>query len=112
MSGGVLNCSSDLIGVAEACPDMAIYKPQLDQPLKEALPGNYYPASRRLDVTFGNSKHAYLQSLQAFLNERGGSKPDETTLVTLEPTLWDVDTRSLPSGLRKNFGQLLRINPR
>ncbi|KAK4498792.1 hypothetical protein PRZ48_009302 [Zasmidium cellare] len=97
--------------IQEACPDMSVYKPQPDQPLKEAVPGVFYPRTRRADTDFGNNKRAYLESLQTFLDENGQVDPDEVTLVNLERTLWDIDTRSLPLGFRRNFGQLLRINP-
>ncbi|KAF2164109.1 hypothetical protein M409DRAFT_25456 [Zasmidium cellare ATCC 36951] len=97
--------------VQKACPEMSVYKPQPDQPLKEAVPGVFYPRSRRADTDFGNSKRAYLEGLQTFLDEHGQVEPDNVTLVDLERTLWEIDTRSLPLNFRRDFGQLLRINP-
>lgn len=97
--------------MTEACPEMAVYKPQPNQPLKEAVPGHFHPQSRRVDADFDNNKKGYLEGLQTFLDESGRVEPDGLTLVNLERTLWDIDTRSLPEGFRRNFGQLLRINP-
>lgn len=96
----------------EFCPEMSVYKQQTNEPLKEAVPGVYNPTSRRMDNTFENTKSAYLQSLQTFLDENAVVGPDNVTLVNLERTLWEVDTRSLPLNFRRDFGQLLRINPR
>ena len=97
--------------MAQACPQMAIYKPEAHQNMVEALPGNYLPRSRRMDVDLGNTRKAYLEDLDAWLKETPEFQPDNLTLVNLERTLWDIDTRSLPLGFRRNFGQILRINP-
>lgn len=98
--------------MAAACPQMAIYKPESHhQLLAEALPGNYLPRSRRMDSDEGNTKQAYLEHLDSWLKEKPEFQPENLTLVNLERTLWEIDTRSLPFGFRRNFGQLLRINP-
>ena len=97
--------------VAQACPQMTVYRPEAHQTLANALPGNYLPRSRRMDVDKDNTKDAYLQHLDTWLKDKSEFQPDNLTLVNLERTLWDVDTRSLPLGFRRDFGQLLRINP-
>ena len=100
-----------LWAIKEACPQMAVYKPEKDQKLSDALPGKYLPRSRRMDDDRGYSKSAYVGDLDNWLKTKAEFQPDNLTLVNLERTLWDVDTRSLPQGLRRNIGQLLRVNP-
>ncbi|KAK4550067.1 hypothetical protein LTR36_003034 [Oleoguttula mirabilis] len=100
-----------LWAMGEACPQMAVYKPEKGQKMADALPGNYLPRSRRLDVGPEYSKKMYLEHLDEWLKAKAGFNPDELTLVNIERSLWEIDTRSLPLGLRRNFGQVLRINP-
>ena len=97
--------------MATACPQMAIYKPESHHELADPLPGNYLPHTRRLDEDEANTKKAYLEHLDAWLKEKPEFHPGNLTLVSLERTLWDIDTRSLPQGFRRNFGHLVRINP-
>ena len=97
--------------MSQACPQMAVYKPESHENLADALPGNYLPRSRRMDADQGNTKNAYLDHLDAWLKAKPEFAPANLTLVSLERTLWDVDTRSLPLGFRRNFSQSLRINP-
>lgn len=96
----------------QACPQMSIYTPESNQTLAEALPGNFLPRSRRIDVDPGNTIEAYLEDLDSWLKAKPEFQPQNLTLVNLERTLWDIDTRSLPLGFRRSFGQLLRINPK
>ena len=104
-----------LSAMSQACPQMTIYKPQPDQPLDDALPGNYHPPSRRLDASSKNTRKAYLAHLDEWLTKKKSSynTPEDAslTLVNLERTLWDIDTRSLPPSFRRSFSQLLRTNP-
>jgi hypothetical protein len=100
-----------LHAMAKACPEMAIYKPEQDQKLTGALPGNYLPRSRRMDSSQDNTRQAYLDHLDQWLKDKPDFHPENLTLVNLERTLWEIDTRSLPLGFRRNFGQLLRTNP-
>lgn len=100
-----------LKAMKEACPQMKVYKPQLGKEVAPALEGMYLPRSRRMDESFENTKEAYLSHLDVWLESKADFDPDKLTLVNLERTLWEVDTRSLPSGFRRNFGQLLRANP-
>ena len=105
-----------LSAMSQACPQMTIYKPQPDQPLENALPGNYLPPSRRLDSSPENTRKAYLAHLDAWLTAKKPSykTPEDSsslTLVNIERTLWEIDTRSLPSSFRRSFPQILRINP-
>jgi len=64
-----------------------------------------------MDEDIGNTKSAYLDHLDAWLKSKPEFQPENLTLVNIERTLWDIDTRSLPQGFRRNFGQLLRLNP-
>ncbi|KAK5135396.1 hypothetical protein LTR08_005338 [Meristemomyces frigidus] len=100
-----------LWAIEQACPQMAVYKPEKWQKMADALPGNYLPRSRRMDEDQGNTQKAYLEHLDGWLKASTSFKPDGLTFLNLERTLWNVDTRSLPLGLRRNLGQLLRINP-
>lgn len=95
----------------EACPQLKIYKPVPGQEIAPALDGNYLPSSRRMDESFDNTRDAYLSHLDSWLESNKDFKADKLTLVNLERTLWEVDTRSLPNGFRRNFGQLLRVAP-
>lgn len=97
--------------MGKACPQMAIYKPEKNHNLVAPLPGNYLPRNRRLDADKENTKQAYLEHLDAWLKAQEQFHPENLTLVNLERTLWDIDTRSLPLGFRRNFGQLLKTNP-
>ncbi|KAI7298110.1 hypothetical protein KC326_g9524, partial [Hortaea werneckii] len=114
-----------LNAMAQACPQMAVYKPRLGMGMVEPLEGTYSPPSRRMDVDGGNSREGFRAHLGQWLQEenRGGEEGlmtataaeeeggKEVVLVNVGRTLWEVDTRSLPPGFRRNFGQLLRINP-
>ena len=100
-----------LKAMAEACPQMIIYKPEENMTLAQPLPGNYLPRNRRMDADKANTKKAYLEHLEESLKANEEYKPGELTLLNLERTLWDVDTRSLPLGFRRNFGQVLHVNP-
>lgn len=99
--------------MARACPQMTIYQPpgKDEEPMKTPLPGNYLPRSRRVDADFGNSRAAYRDHLNEWLEAKPEFRHGELTVVNLERTLWEVDTRSLPRDVRRNFAQLLRINP-
>ncbi|KAI7408689.1 hypothetical protein KC336_g13022 [Hortaea werneckii] len=102
-----------------ACPQMRVYKPRPGEEMVEPLPGIYSPPSRRMDVDLGNSREGFRRHLEGWLREnreregkgKRGEGEEETVLVNVGRTLWEVDTRSLPPGFRRNFGQLLRINP-
>lgn len=100
-----------LRAMTEACPQMEVYKPEPGQEIAPALEGNYLPRSRRMDEAFDNTKNAYLSHLDEWLETKSGFEADKLVLVNLERTLWEVDARSLPRGLRRNFGQLLRVKP-
>lgn len=94
----------------QACPQMAVYRPQKGQAVAEALPAIYLPRSRRMDVDQGNTAEASLEQLNGWLKGQPTYKPDDINLVNLERTLWDIDTRSLPTRFRRNFGRILRLN--
>ncbi len=100
-----------LKSMAEACPQMSIYKPEKHHKMVDPLPGNYQPHTRRSDVDPSNNKTTYVAHLDQWLKTQPNFQPDNVTVVNLERTLWDIDTRSLPVGFRRSFGQILRINP-
>jgi hypothetical protein len=100
-----------LDAMSEACPQMTIYKPNEGQELTDALPGNYLPQTRRMDANFENTRENYRNHLDSWLATKPTYSPDNLTLVNLERTLWDIDTRSLPPSFRRNFPQVLRTNP-
>ncbi|RMY21734.1 hypothetical protein D0867_03154, partial [Hortaea werneckii] len=105
-----------LSSLAQACPQMGVYKPRPEMGMVEPLPGTYYPPSRRMDVDAANSRDGFRGHLGEWLGEQiegkgDGEREGEMVLVNVGRTLWEVDTRSLPPGFRRNFGQLLRINP-
>ncbi|KAI6892805.1 hypothetical protein KC318_g5791 [Hortaea werneckii] len=110
-----------LSALAQACPQMVVYKPRPELGMVDPLPGTYSPPSRRMDVDAGNLREAFRRHLGEWLREQGENEEGMMTaeeeeggkvvLVNVGRTLWEVDTRSLPPGFRRNFGQLLRINP-
>ncbi|RMY48811.1 hypothetical protein D0863_15299 [Hortaea werneckii] len=93
-----------------ACPQMGVYKPRSQEEMVEPLEGVYVPPSRRVDVEGGNSREGFRAHLGSWVRERK-REGEGMVLVNVGRTLWEVDTRSLPPGFRRNFGQLLRINP-
>lgn len=100
-----------LRALKEACPRMEIYKPEPGKEVAPALEGIYLPRSRRMDESFENTKDEYLSHLETWLDSKPDFDPEKLALVNIERTLWEIDTRSLPNGFRRNFGQLLRVNP-
>ena len=100
-----------LDAMSEACPQMTIYKPNDDQEVADALPGNYLPQTRRMDSSPENTREAYREHLDSWLSTKPTYTPENITLVNLERTLWDIDTRSLPSSFRRSLPQILRTNP-
>ncbi|KAI7589214.1 hypothetical protein KC346_g16843 [Hortaea werneckii] len=105
--------------LGRACPQMRVYKPRAGERMVEPLEGVYAPPSRRVDVEAGNSREGFRAHFGSWLRERKreregkgkGEGQEGMVLVNVGRTLWEVDTRSLPPGFRRNFGQLLRINP-
>ena len=100
-----------LDAMSEACPQMTIYKPSEGQELTDAMPGNYLPQTRRMDASLENTRTASRAHLDSWLATKPTYSPENITLVNLERTLWDIDTRSLPPPFRRNFPQTLRTNP-
>jgi hypothetical protein len=100
-----------LDAMSQACPQMAIYKPTEGQEVAQSLPGNYLPQTCRMDSNPEATKQSYLEHLNSWLSTQPTYHPDNTTLVNLERTLRDIDTRSLPSSFRRSFPQILRTNP-
>ncbi|KAI6985943.1 hypothetical protein KC359_g8960 [Hortaea werneckii] len=99
-----------------ACPQMVVYKPRPGEEMVEPVAGTYFPPSRRRDLDAGNSPEGFREHLGSWLKQQdaGKGKGDGEggmVLVNVGRTLWEVDTRSFPPGFRRNFGQLLRINP-
>jgi len=98
--------------MAASCPQMAIYKSEAEMPGIEPLVGVYLPNSRRTDFDAVNTKEAWLAHFDEWLKTQLDYSADHpTTLVGVWNTLWEYDTRSLPQGLRRNFGQVLHTSP-
>ncbi|CAK4033265.1 Hypothetical predicted protein [Lecanosticta acicola] len=106
--------------MGKVCPEMEVYVFEEGMKMKEAVNGergNYMPRTRRMDSGFENTWKAAVEQLEGWLREvktDDEAKDQEaggTTMVNLERTLWDVDTRSLPLGVRRNFGQMVRLRP-
>lgn len=96
----------------EACPQMGIYNVKPGKlPAEPLTAGNYLPRSRRIDQEKEFTRVEAVATLEKWLGETDNFNPDKLTLVNVERTLWDIDTRSLPPGVRRNLGQLLRIGP-
>lgn len=105
-----------LEAMEHVCPAMEVFVLEEGMELKEAVNGergNSWPGSRREDLGVGGSREKVIEGLQRFLEEVDGEGDgdEEMKVLNLERTLWDVDTRSLPLGVRRNFGGLLRIRP-
>jgi hypothetical protein len=98
--------------MVEACPQMRIYKEgeMIEGGTKE-MEGVYLPRTRRMDESFGNTREGYVIDLEQWLETKEGYEKDGPgkIVVNVERTLWNVDTRALSMGLRRNFGQLLRV---
>lgn len=98
-----------------ACPQMKIYKTTGEESMKAALPGTFSPQSRRMDESFGNSRDAAIEHLEQWLGAAGipadwkGEAGEDIVTVNVDRTLFDVDTRALPRGLRRSFGRVLRV---
>lgn len=95
----------------EACPQLHIYSPT-DPVLELAtrLPDRYQPIipySRR-DI----DHDAWVELTTSWLNDRKALNTTAPVIVSLDVTLWEVDTRNnLPLGFRREFSQHLRIRP-
>ncbi|KAK1810226.1 hypothetical protein LTR12_015409 [Friedmanniomyces endolithicus] len=90
-----------LSSMTQARPQMAIYKPEQDHKMADALPGTYLPKSRKVDMDLRNTKKAFLEHLDVWLKEKPEFEPDQLTLVNVERTPWQVDTRNLPQEFRR-----------
>ncbi|KAK4565569.1 hypothetical protein LTR86_004186 [Recurvomyces mirabilis] len=101
-----------LEGIRQACPQMTVYTTREETEGMVTLPRTYTPYSRRIDIGKGNTKDDFLHDLDAWLKEEGVNTTSggRATLVSLERSLWSVDTRSTPSNFRRSIGQLLRSN--
>jgi hypothetical protein len=99
--------------LGDACPQMAIYREVERERLGRAMDGVFAPRSRRVDEDGGNTRAAGREALDAWLraNPEWGSArlmSGDAVVVNVGRSLWDVDTRSLPRGLRRNLGLLLQ----
>jgi hypothetical protein len=80
--------------------------------------GVFLPSSRRMDESFLRSRKGFVLDLKMWLDGKKEENEEEKkkeegkkTVVNCERTLWNFDTRSLPMGLRRNFGQVLQVRP-
>lgn len=53
----------------------------------------------------------WLRERDIFLGSEELSEQERPSIVGVERTMWETDTRSLPPLFRRNFGQVLRIRP-
>jgi len=98
--------------MAASCPQMKIYKSEADLLPVERLVQDHQPKSRRTDFDAANTREAWFGDFGEWLKAQADYKPDDPmTLVSIWNTLWEFDTRSLPQGLRRNFGRVLHTNP-
>lgn len=98
----------------KVCSDLEVFVLEEGMELKEAINGgrgNFRPGSRRGDLGVGTEREGVVKGLERYLEEvdDGKGEEGEMQVLNLERTLWDVDTRALPLGFRRNFGGLLRI---
>ena len=102
----------DVMG--EACPQMKIYRLEEVERMgaRVHVIGDGYDArSRRVDFDAEiNSREAAVEYTTQWLKDHG---VDGKTLsqVSVRHTMWEVDTRSLGSELRRNFGQMFAFRP-
>lgn len=93
-----------------ACPQIRIYSPT-DIALEQAIrvPYRYQPTvPNRREV----DKDTWVAATLSWLRHRTAIDSSVSTIVALEATLWEINTRShLPDGFRRNFGQALRVHP-
>ncbi|KAF2217722.1 hypothetical protein CERZMDRAFT_31796 [Cercospora zeae-maydis SCOH1-5] len=108
--------------LARTCPEMKVYKVREGMEMVSAVEGVWSCRTRRVDESFENTARRGWEALgewlggnEDFKRRYGGvemlarTDAEEPVVVNLARTLWDVDTRSLPMGMRRNFGQLLKV---
>ncbi|GIZ43910.1 hypothetical protein CKM354_000712200 [Cercospora kikuchii] len=108
--------------LGKTCPEMKIYKIEEGMEMVPAVEGVWTSRTRRVDEGFGNTAKEGWEALKGWLSGNedfkrryGGVEmlsravEGEVVVVNLGRTLWDMDTRSLPRGLRRNFGQLVKV---
>lgn len=103
---------------AAACPKMEIYMPSTNHSLLPPLANRYGMPSMRQDLwpeTVGtetpNTPEAAVKNFDNWLFAQP-DKSKETTLVSVGRTLWEgLDTRALPTAVRRDFGNSLRLIP-
>ena len=103
---------------AAACPKMEIYMPSTNHSLLPPLANRYGMPSMRQDLwpeTVGtetpNTPEAAVKNFHNWLSAQP-DKSKETILVSVGRTLWEgLDTRALPTAVRRDFGNSLRLIP-
>ncbi|KAI4765604.1 hypothetical protein E4T51_01428 [Aureobasidium sp. EXF-12344] len=104
---------------AAACPKMEVYMPSTNNSLLPPLANRYGMPSMRQDLwpeTVGtdtpNTPEAAVKDFNHWLSAQPDYDPKKTTLVSVGRTLWEgLDTRALPSAVRRDFGNSLRLIP-
>ncbi|KEQ98682.1 hypothetical protein AUEXF2481DRAFT_1525 [Aureobasidium subglaciale EXF-2481] len=104
---------------ASACPKMDIYQPSTDHSLLPPLHNRYSMPSMRQDLhpeSLGtenpNTPEAAVENFSHWLKAQPDYDAQKTSLVSVGRTLWEgLDTRALPSAVRRDFGNSLRLVP-
>lgn len=95
------------------CPQMVIYDSQTERNLPVPLDDRFLPASMRSDLDPAQTPESGLEQFNAWLATHDvKGTPDSLTVIKVQRTLFNADTRSLPFEVRRDFGDLLRLNPK
>ena len=78
--------------------------------LKDCVTDTFTLRTRRQDTGPTNSRYALREHLDKWLVTNNISN-NTLTQIDTRRTMWEVDTLSVPWGVRMSFGRLLRINP-
>jgi hypothetical protein len=105
---------------AAACPKMDIHMPSTNHSLLPPLANRYGMPSMRQDLwpetkntATPNTPEAAVIDFNHWLSVQPDYDPKKkTTLVSVGRTLWEgLDTRALPTAVRRDFGNSLRLIP-
>jgi hypothetical protein len=105
---------------AAACPKMDVHMPSTNHSLLPPLANRYgmpsmrqdlWPETRNTDTP--NTPEAAVKDFNHWLSVQPDYDPKKkTTLVSVGRTLWEgLDTRALPTAVRRDFGNSLRLIP-
>jgi hypothetical protein len=94
----------------DACPGLKLYDAADDAIVLngrkvEEVYWPEHPSARR-----HTTREKWVQEMNAWLEARNVDD-GQVTIVDVERTMWQVDTRNTPPGFRVNMPQVLRVNP-